>query len=154
MKILICGSREFSDEHLLSTVLSGYAVGPGDVVIHGAARGADVMGGRIARRRGAEVVEFPADWKRYGKSAGYRRNEQMLDQAPEIVLAFFAGEFTAGTMHTVRLAQKRGIEVGVWGGPQGEPEPTVEPHDACDCPDCDLWREQREEWLERKERQS
>jgi hypothetical protein len=58
--------------------------------MHGAARGADRLAGAAALRLGLEVVEYPADWKRHGRRAGYVRNEQMLAAGPDLVVAFHA----------------------------------------------------------------
>ena len=49
-----------------------------------------------AQAEGIEVRTFEADWDRFGKSAGYRRNRQMLDEgAPHILVAFPGGKGTA-----------------------------------------------------------
>ena len=50
-------------------------------VFHGAARGADALVDRAARRLGLPVQAVPAQWARYGRSAGPRRNALMLQQA-------------------------------------------------------------------------
>lgn len=42
MKVLVCGGRDFADEAAVTLVL-GRLLRPGDVVVHGAARGADSM---------------------------------------------------------------------------------------------------------------
>lgn len=54
-------------------------------------------------------TEFPADWDKYGKSAGYIRNQQMLDEGcPDYVVAFPGG---AGTNMMKRIASKAGVPV-------------------------------------------
>ena len=45
------------------------------VIISGTASGADRLGERYAKEKGFQLRRFPADWNRYGKSAGYRRME-------------------------------------------------------------------------------
>lgn len=61
-----------------------------DLVVHGGARGADTLAGKWAEGRGIPVRVYPADWNRYGKGAGPKRNQQMLDEAdPDVVIAFF-----------------------------------------------------------------
>ncbi len=113
MKVLICGSRGFDDSALIRNVLSPLNA---TLVIHGGARGADQAGGFVAEQLGIDQVAYPANWTKYGRSAGFRRNEQMLDEAkPDLVLAFYAGTRTPGTAHTVAEAKKRGIEVREYG---------------------------------------
>ncbi len=108
--IVVCGSREFADVELVRATLRDL-VDATDIVIHGAARGADLIAARVAVEQGAKVVAVPADWARYGRSAGFRRNEEMIAMKPDLVIAFYAGKRTPGTAHTVGLARTRGIEV-------------------------------------------
>ena len=87
---------------------------PEAVVIHGAARGADRLSGRIAQIRGLKVESYPADWAREGKAAGAIRNRRMLDQKPRLVVAFHYNlQESKGTKDCVREALRRGIDV-VW----------------------------------------
>ena len=77
VSVLVCGGRKFSGWPAMQQTLD--RIRP-DVIIHGAAAGADSMAGRYARENDIECREFPAEWERYGRSAGYRRNQQMLDE--------------------------------------------------------------------------
>jgi hypothetical protein len=45
------------------------------------------------------IKRYPADWDTFGKSAGYRRNEQMAEDADALV-AFWDGE-SKGTAHMI-----------------------------------------------------
>ena len=47
------------------------------IVVCGMARGADKLGEQYAKEMGFMVHYFPAEWERYGKSAGYIRSLQM-----------------------------------------------------------------------------
>lgn len=84
----------------------------GATVIHGGARGADMQAGVYARALGFDEKVFPADWRGKGKAAGIIRNLQMLDECPDLVLAFQRSGST-GTQHTINEARKRGIPVEV-----------------------------------------
>ena len=108
-RVLVCGSRDWTDQALIARGLPDY--GPA-VIVHGAARGADRLAGRVARALGWPVEEHPADWKRDGKSAGPKRNLAMLATHPALVIAFttIAGG-TPGTRHTLTNAYRRGIRV-------------------------------------------
>ena len=94
MKFLVCGGRDFNDEGMVRAVL-GRLLRPGDVVVHGAARGADSLAGKVAREMGNEVRPYPANWRLHGKAAGPIRNAEMIDlERPEVVIAFPGGSGT------------------------------------------------------------
>jgi hypothetical protein len=112
MKFLICGGRDWND---LGKVRARMERLPKDsVVIHGDARGADRMAGSVGRSLGLLVEAFPADWTRHGKAAGPIRNRQMLDQKPDLVIAFHEDLASSkGTLDCVSEARRRGIPVEV-----------------------------------------
>lgn len=109
MRILVTGSREWTDRDAIEQALGRIPDGP-HTLIHGNARGADLIACETAHALGWEIWGFPADWKRHGKAAGPIRNRQMLDYDPELVLAFPLGE-SKGTRDMVRLAERAGIPV-------------------------------------------
>ena len=110
-KILICGDRYWADKGAISKRLSQV---DNAIIIHGACRGADNLGGIVAKELGFEVLEFPADWTKYGRSAGPIRNRQMLDEKPTLVLAFHNNiSKSKGTADTVREAKRRKIPVEI-----------------------------------------
>lgn len=78
MKILVCGSRDWTDRETIRAWLARF---PKDTtVIHGAARGADTTAGEEARALGFTVREYPADWAAHDRAAGPIRNQRMLDE--------------------------------------------------------------------------
>ena len=115
MKLLVCGSRTYSDRDFMQKVI--VKLDP-DVVIHGACRGADLMAKSIARELGIPDDPYPADWDRYDKAAGAIRNQRMLDEGrPDMIIAFFDGERTGGTMNMVKQARRAGVPVQEYGVP-------------------------------------
>jgi hypothetical protein len=113
--ILVCGSRYWQDDIEICAALEHYEFEPGGVrVIHGDCRGADRIAGRIAEQLGMEVEPFSPEYERYGKAATHIRNAEMLDQHPDVVLAFGVG---AGTDDVVKKARAAGIEVVRYGLP-------------------------------------
>ena len=125
MKALICGGRDWDRVLNSFQALDDFhAVQPITHVIHGGARGADAIGGAWAKARGIPCDEFPAAWNdltqpdavikinwrghKYDALAGFRRNRQMADQKPDVVLTFPGG---AGTASMVNLARERGIRI-------------------------------------------
>ena len=109
MRVLVCGSREWTDRQKVWNELD--SIKP-ELIIHGGARGADSLAGLWAAYKGISERIFLPDWELYGKSAGVRRNNQMLDTNPDLVLAFWDGE-SKGTAHTIKEAHKRGIQTKV-----------------------------------------
>jgi hypothetical protein len=124
LRLLVCGSREWTDRELLAATvdqaIAEHGQGrPGVVLIEGDARGADRLAGRLARARGWQLEVYPADWQRHGRSAGMRRNARMLREGrPELVLAF-TDDLAAsrGTADMVRRARAARLPVMVTGHP-------------------------------------
>ena len=111
MKVLVCGSRDWPSPRRIRDRLRDLPKGV--TIMHGDARGADKQADVIARGYGMPVEVFPADWRGQGKRAGYLRNLAMLDQKPDLVLAFQRNG-SRGTQHTIDEARKRGIPVEVY----------------------------------------
>lgn len=110
LRILVCGGRNFSDYDFMSRVLDAFAATNDiEIVIHGAARGADAMADHWARKNRFRVHAFPADWNKHGKAAGVIRNRQMLYEGrPTHVFAFPGGK---GTANMVQIATAAGLIV-------------------------------------------
>ena len=115
-RVIVAGDRNFSDYALmvrvLDKVLANRRLTHDVVIVSGMARGADTLGERYAREHGLSVQQFPAQWDVYGKSAGPRRNLQMLEVADALV-AFWRGPESRGTSHMIRVSQAKGIPVRV-----------------------------------------
>ena len=114
MKILMCGSRKWTDRVAIARALLDAldGINPKDVtVIHGGADGADTISGQIAAALGCEVVPYRAEWLRYGNGAGPIRNQRMLDDGkPDLVLAFpLGGPGTADMLARASVAGVRAI---------------------------------------------
>ena len=108
----MAGTRSFDDYGLLQSKLGFYLQNRTDVeIVSGTARGADQLGERYAIERGLPVKQFPADWDRYGKSAGYKRNAQMAEYADAAVI-FWDGT-SRGSKHMIELAKAKGLRVRV-----------------------------------------
>jgi len=127
MRVVIAGSRDLTNYHMVEEAvrLSGFTI---TTVISGTAGGVDQLGELWAQRNGVPVERFPAEWKRYGRSAGYRRNEAMVAaaaQAPEggAVIAVWNCA-SRGTKHTIDIARKRGVALFILHVPPGAAAPT------------------------------
>jgi len=120
VRILVCGGRDFDDYPLVRQTLysllppstedmSTWLPPPDTVIIHGGARGADLLADQWAVTNWVTIEEYKADWNKHGKAAGPIRNKQMLEEGkPDLVVAFPGGK---GTAHMVRIAKEAGIKV-------------------------------------------
>lgn len=113
-KVIIAGSRNFSLDKwpLLYERMDHLAQNHKEIeVVSGTARGADSCGEDWARDRDHWLSRWPANWRQYGKSAGYKRNEQMAAYADALV-AFWDGK-SRGTKHMIDIAKAQGLAVRV-----------------------------------------
>lgn len=113
LKVVVAGGRDFDDYNLLKETLDHLLQKrlPDVEIVSGAARGADSLGERYAKENNLSVHRRPADWDRYGKSAGYRRNAEMAKYA-DACICFWDGK-SRGTKHMIDLAEKEGLKVRV-----------------------------------------
>lgn len=114
MRVLVCGTRTFSDEKFIFEVLDEYhAASPITLIIEGEARGADTIARLWAESRDVEVAKFPAKWDVYGRAAGPIRNAVMLQQKPDLVMGFYDVEVvdSKGTKDMCSRARAAGVDV-------------------------------------------
>lgn len=110
MRTIIAGSRGCTDMGELLAAIADCGWFP-TTVISGTARGADRLGEIWANEERVPCERFPPDWGRHGKSAGYKRNEKMADNA-EALIALWDGA-SVGTRHMIDIAQRKGLKVHV-----------------------------------------
>jgi hypothetical protein len=126
MRVIATGSREYPSkdtvwEALAWVVVENLTAGDTLTVVHGAAAGADEfahMWCQLPADDGVIVVEerHPADWARFGKSAGPRRNAEIVALGADLVIAFpLPGprERSRGTWDCIDRAEAAGIPVEV-----------------------------------------
>jgi len=114
-KVIIAGSRGFSNYKLLKEQCNKYLREKRKtcniVVVSGHARGADTLGEKYAKEEGFDLEIYPAQWDKYGKSAGFRRNEQMGNIA-DALIAFWDGK-SHGTKHMIDIMNEKNLQVKV-----------------------------------------
>jgi hypothetical protein len=103
MKLAIIGSRTFTNYKLLKETLELYR-SKITVVVSGAAKGADSLGEKWALENNIQTLIFPADWEKFGKRAGFIRNEDIIKNC-DCVIAFWDG-LSKGTAHSISLCEK------------------------------------------------
>ena len=113
-KVIIAGGRDFNDYELMckkvNRILSNKNTSEIQI-ISGNARGADKLGEKYAKDNNISLMCFPADWNKYGKKAGYIRNEQMAKEA-DALIAFWDGK-SKGTKHMIDIARSKGLLIRV-----------------------------------------
>ena len=111
-RVVIAGGRDFNDYKLLKTWCDYYLQNKTDItVISGCAKGADTLGEKYAEEKHYTIDKKPADWDKYGKSAGYKRNVEMAENADGII-CFWNGK-SKGTKHMIDIAKEKGIPVKI-----------------------------------------
>lgn len=131
-RILMTGSRTWTDraavQKSLEKALALLGLEPSEAtLIHGAAKGADLMAAGVAEELGMATEAHPAQWnihnvdcpteppvgntcwqgKETCKRAGFRRNQEMIDSGAALLLAFIRDE-SAGAGGTLKLWQGSG----------------------------------------------
>jgi hypothetical protein len=112
-KVIVAGTRDFNNYHLLKMKLDKILSNITDdiIIVSGKAKGADTLGEKYAKEKGYQIAEFPADWEKFGRSAGYKRNVQMAEYADACV-CFWDGR-SPGTKHMINIANQYKLQIRV-----------------------------------------
>ena len=110
LTVIVCGGREYDNRKNVFEQLDRMRAKHNIFkVIQGGARGADALAKAWAINRGVPMIEERADWNRFGKAAGWMRNQRMIDEhRPEACIAFPGGR---GTADMVRRARAAGLHI-------------------------------------------
>jgi len=121
MKIAMVGSRNFSDmkfaQFKIQQILI-FAIPDCDenkeapILISGGAKGIDSLAEKTANQYQIETKIFIPDWDKYGKRAGFLRNQLIINEADKII-AFWDGK-SPGTKHSINLAINAGKPVDIY----------------------------------------
>lgn len=105
MRLAIVGSREFNDYQKLYDILAEHFYHRKiTAIVSGGAKGADSLARKYAENFNIEYIEFLPDWDKYGKSAGFIRNKDIVEKS-DFVLAFWDGK-SNGTRHSINIARE------------------------------------------------
>lgn len=118
MRILVCGSRTFSDYRIIEAVLTGFWTTSTTmelILIEGEATGADTLAAEWATAAYVNVERYPANWELHGKAAGPIRNQEMLDSGVDICFAFVDKPLAVsrGTADMVNRCRNAGVKTYV-----------------------------------------
>lgn len=121
MKLLVCGSRDYSHRDFLHETLDNYLHHKPLILIHGACpTGADKFASEWCKAHPAVYeIAVPAKWRLHGNSAGPARNRVLAELQPDQALAFYEpGAVNKGTRDMVNILVSEPLCVPVdpfWG---------------------------------------
>lgn len=106
MKVAIVGSRSISDQIFVETLFNCfvYIFGKPTKIISGGAKGIDTFADDFAHTSNIELQVFRPDWSKYGKKAGFVRNEDIIKNC-DICLAIWDG-YSNGTKNDLELCEQ------------------------------------------------
>lgn len=112
MKIIIAGGRDFNQKGMMKRIMIQYGISSSDEIVSGhCPTGADALGEELAKFFNAKLKLFPANWNKYGKSAGPKRNAQMAEYADKAIV-FWDGK-SAGSRNMIEEMKKRSKPVQI-----------------------------------------
>ena len=120
--IMIVGTRTYEDYKAFKSKVDewlNYNVNLNEDIIEivsGGARGVDSLAERLANEENFLLKIFPADWNKYGKSAGPIRNRQMVEYIKEkdgTCLIFWDGQ-SKGTKNDIDLCKEYGVRYKIF----------------------------------------
>jgi hypothetical protein len=112
MNVAVVGSREFHNYNQLKEALDSSGI-VFKSIVSGGAIGADTLAERYARENNLPLIVKLPDWKTFGKSAGAKRNLEIVKLA-DVLFAFRVNN-SLGTTITINMAKHKKIPVHVYG---------------------------------------
>ena len=108
MRTIIAGSRTITDQVALNRLIDRC---PWEItqIITGGCYGPDRMGELYARTHGIPCQRYPADWDRFGKAAGPRRNIAMAEDADALIVLWDG--ISRGSRHMIKTARRYGLSI-------------------------------------------
>lgn len=113
-RVIVAGSRGINDSTEVFGHLDKILVNLKEKnleIVTGLASGPDTLGKEWAEKEAVQVAQFPADWDRFGKRAGFVRNQDMSWYGTHLI-AFWDGE-SSGTKNMIETATRDGLTVKV-----------------------------------------
>lgn len=109
MKLGVSGYRDFHDYEFVKRKLDEFLgpIGRPEVINVGDAKGVDSLVVQYCVERGIPFKIFVANWDSFGKGAGPKRNQKIIDESDSFI--GFIHEKSKGTLDTLRRAEKKNI---------------------------------------------
>ena len=114
LNLIIAGSRDITNTDYILDKIKHYLQNYTEdniTILSGNARGVDKIGETYANNNKIQCNIYPADWKSHGKSAGYKRNITIANNA-NALLAFWNGQ-SKGTKHMIDISKECNLKVRI-----------------------------------------
>lgn len=115
MKVIIAGSRDVEEKDAIKYIDAAIAESGWlyeiNEIVHGNARGIDKAAGKYFKDK-LPIKVFPADWDKYGKSAGYIRNKQMAEYADALIAIW--NQKSRGTKNMIDIAKDLKLKIFIY----------------------------------------
>lgn len=108
IRLLVCGSRSIIDKKWVYAQIDEYLksfAGIPITIIQGEAKGVDSLAKRYAIDHNLLHEDYPADWENLGISAGYIRNNTMVNTATHVLVLWDGA--SKGSEHSIKLARQK-----------------------------------------------
>jgi len=113
-KIAVVGSRGYNNYDYFEAQIKYLTMNmQGDItfVSGGCSSGADKLIKDFCKEYNYELIEFLPNWDLYGKSAGFKRNQLIVEEATHLIA--FWNKKSKGTESSVKLAEKKNIPIRI-----------------------------------------
>ena len=107
-KVIIAGSRTIDNYQLIEHFIKESKIEINEIVC-GEAKGVDSCGKQYGIKNNIPIKSMPAQWDKFGKSAGYKRNEEMAKYATHLILIWDG--LSKGSGHMLGLAKKYNLKI-------------------------------------------
>lgn len=107
-RVVIAGCRDYDNyseakefiEFCISKIKNEHSL----IFVSGGCRGADLLGERFAYENGYQIERYPAEWEKYGRAAGPKRNMKMAEIS-DFIICFWDG-CSKGTKSMINYARR------------------------------------------------
>ncbi len=114
-RIVVAGCRDYNNyneakkyiDFCISNLRKEYDI----IFVSGGCSGADMLGEKYAEENGFQIERYPAEWDKYGKYAGPKRNKKMA-QMSDYVICFWDGK-SRGTKLMIDFAIQFGKPIKI-----------------------------------------
>ncbi len=114
-RVVVAGGRDYNHyedavafiDYCIQNIRHRYTL----VFVSGGCSGADALGERYANEHGFQIEIYPAEWKKYGRRAGPKRNQKMAEMG-DYIICFWDGK-SRGTYSMIYHAKKLGKPIKI-----------------------------------------
>lgn len=109
IKLAVIGSSTFNEYDYLEQMLNWFDISH---IISGSAKSVDSLVAKYAANKKIQLQEFLLEWNKYGKSAGYKRSELLIEASDELIA--FYDKPSAEIKYSIDLALERSKPVHIF----------------------------------------